>query len=63
MKKLGSRLTNTSYNNLIDYFLMAGFVAVTASAVMPELAESMQPIFSKIGSMMIDAFFFFFLSA
>ncbi len=48
---------------LIDYFLIAGFVAVTAGTVVPGFADSMAPIFSKGGSIMIDAFFFLFFNA
>jgi Flp pilus assembly pilin Flp len=36
--------------DLIEYALMAGFVAVAVSAVMPGLAESIITIFSKIAS-------------
>jgi Flp pilus assembly pilin Flp len=36
--------------DLIEYALMAGFVAVAVSAVMPGLAESIIAIFSKIAS-------------
>jgi Flp pilus assembly pilin Flp len=48
---------------LIDYLLIVGFVAVTAATVMPGFADSMAPIFSKGGSIMIDALFFLFLNA
>ena len=63
MKKLELKQTDTFCHNLIDYSLIAGFVAVTAGTVVPGLADSMSPIFSKVGSMMFDAFFFLFRNA
>ena len=41
--------------DLIEYALMAGFVAVAAGAVMPGVATSISTIFSKISSVMSDA--------
>ena len=41
--------------DLIEYALMAGFVAVAAGAVMPGVASSISTIFSKISSVMTDA--------
>ncbi len=38
--------------DLIEYALMAGFVAVSAGAVMPTVASSISTIFSKVGSVM-----------
>ena len=38
--------------DLIEYALMAGFVAVAAGAVMPGVASSISSIFSKVGSVM-----------
>ena len=38
--------------DLIEYALMAGFVAVAAGAIMPEVATSISTIFSKVGSVM-----------
>jgi len=48
---------------LIEYLLMAGFIAVTAGTVVPGFADNMTPIFSRVGSLMFDAFFFLFLNA
>jgi pilus assembly protein Flp/PilA len=45
-------LTNTSGQDLIEYALMAGFVAVAAGAVMPGVADSISTIFSKVGSVL-----------
>ena len=41
--------------DLIEYALMAGFVAVAAGAIMPGVASSINVIFSKVNSLMVDA--------
>ena len=41
--------------DLIEYALMAGFVAVAAGAIMPGVATSISTIFSKIASVMTNA--------
>jgi Flp pilus assembly pilin Flp len=41
--------------DLIEYALMAGFVAVAAGAIMPGVATSISTIFSKIASVMSAA--------
>ena len=41
--------------DLIEYALMAGFVAVAAGAVMPGVASSISTIFSKISSVLTAA--------
>jgi len=41
--------------DLIEYALMAGFVAVAAGAVMPNIAVSISTIFSSIASVMTGA--------
>ena len=41
--------------DLIEYALMAGFVAVAAGAVMPGVATSLSQIFSKVGSVLSNA--------
>lgn len=38
--------------DLIEYALMAGFVAVSAGAVMPGVASSISTIFSKVSSVL-----------
>ena len=45
-------LMNTSGQDLIEYALMAGFVAVAAGAVMPGVADSISTIFSQVGSVL-----------
>jgi len=41
--------------DLIEYALMAGFVAVAAGAVMPSVATQINAIFSKIASILTTA--------
>jgi Flp pilus assembly pilin Flp len=38
--------------DLIEYALMAGFVAVAAGAIMPNVASSISTIFSQISSVL-----------
>jgi pilus assembly protein Flp/PilA len=46
---------DTRGQDLIEYALMAGFVAVAAGAIMPGVASSINVIFSEVNSMMITA--------
>jgi pilus assembly protein Flp/PilA len=58
MKNLFLRLKalkDTRGQDLIEYALMAGFVAVAAGAVMPGVASSISTIFSKVGSVLAVA--------
>jgi Flp pilus assembly pilin Flp len=41
--------------DLIEYALMAGFVAVAAGAIMPGVATSISTIFSSVSSVMSAA--------
>ncbi len=41
--------------DLIEYALMAGFVAVAAGAIMPSVASSISTIFSQISSVLTSA--------
>ena len=41
---------DTRGQDLIEYALMAGFVAVAAGAVMPNISSSISTIFSKVQS-------------
>jgi len=45
-------LRDTHGQDLIEYALMAGFVAVAAGAVMPGVASSISTIFSQVASVM-----------
>jgi len=57
--KLAIRARNLRQNvkgqDLIEYALMAGFVAVAARALMPNIASSISTVFSKISSILADA--------
>jgi pilus assembly protein Flp/PilA len=58
MKKLALRLKiwkDTRGQDLIEYALMAGFVAVAAGAIMPGVSTSISTIFSKISSVLANA--------
>ena len=46
---------DTRGQDLIEYALMAGFVAVAAGAIMPGVATSISQIFSKVASAMTAA--------
>lgn len=46
---------NVKGQDLIEYALLAGFVASAAGAVMPQVANSISTMFSKIGSTMSAA--------
>ena len=49
------RLKDTSGQDLIEYALMAGFVAVAAGALMPNVASSISTVFSKVTSLLVLA--------
>jgi pilus assembly protein Flp/PilA len=40
---------------LIEYALMAGFIAVVAGAIMPGISSSISTIFSSVSSVMTNA--------
>jgi pilus assembly protein Flp/PilA len=45
----------TEGQDLIEYALMAGFVALAAAALMPNVTSSISTIFSKINSLLNSA--------
>ena len=45
----------TEGQDLIEYALMAGFVAVAAGAIMPNVASSISTIFSQVSSVLSSA--------
>jgi pilus assembly protein Flp/PilA len=53
--KLQQIAKDTKGQDLIEYALMAGFVAVAAGAIMPGVASSINVVFSKVNSIMITA--------
>jgi pilus assembly protein Flp/PilA len=55
MKIVRNFLQDTRGQDLIEYALMAGFVAVAAGAIMPTVTGSISTIFSKIGSVLASA--------
>ncbi|MCL4794134.1 MAG: Flp family type IVb pilin [Bryobacteraceae bacterium] len=61
MKKLNNMILklqvikDTRGQDLIEYALMAGFVAVAAGAIVPGVAESIRQIFNKVSSVMGEA--------
>ncbi len=59
MKKINAfvlrLIANRRGQDLIEYALMAGFVAVAAGAIMPGVSDSISTIFSKVGSVMSAA--------
>ena len=46
---------DTRGQDLIEYALMAGFVAVAAGAIMPGVSTSISTIFSQVASVMTQA--------
>jgi Flp pilus assembly pilin Flp len=46
---------DTRGQDLIEYALMAGFVAVAATAMVPGIASNINVVFSKVNSVMILA--------
>ena len=46
---------DTNGQDLIEYALMAGFVAIAAGAIMPGISTSISKIFSKVSSTMTAA--------
>ena len=53
--RLKQSWTNKRGQDLIEYALMAGFVAVAAGAIMPGVASSISTIFSQVVSVMTVA--------
>jgi len=53
--KLQTLVKHTKGQDLIEYALMAGFVAVAAGAIMPGVASSINIVFSKVNSIMVLA--------
>jgi pilus assembly protein Flp/PilA len=45
----------TRGQDLIEYALMAGFIAVAAGAIVPGVAGSIKSIFSKVSRVMVSS--------
>lgn len=48
-------MKDTRGQDLIEYALMAGFVAVAAGAIMPSVSTQISTIFSKVNSLLTFA--------
>jgi pilus assembly protein Flp/PilA len=48
-------LKDTRGQDLIEYALMAGFVAVAAGAIVPGVAASMATIFAKVNGILANS--------
>jgi pilus assembly protein Flp/PilA len=46
---------DTRGQDLIEYALMAGFVAVAAGAIMPGVSTNISRIFSQVASVMLNS--------
>jgi Flp pilus assembly pilin Flp len=46
---------NTAAQDLVEYALMAGFVAVSCGALMPSVATNISKIFSSVLSILFNA--------
>ena len=56
LNRLFVRLTHDeSGQDMVEYALMAAFVAVAAGAILPPVANDVSKIFSKMGSVIADA--------
>jgi pilus assembly protein Flp/PilA len=53
--KVKSLLEQDGGQDLIEYALMAGFVAVAAGAIMPDVASQISSIFSQVNSVLTTA--------
>jgi Flp pilus assembly pilin Flp len=53
--KLKPLWRTTRGQDLIEYALMAGFVAVAAGAIIPNVASSISTVFSQVASMISGA--------
>ena len=48
-------LRQAAGQDMVEYSLLAGFIAVAAAAVVPTIAGSISTIFSKVGSLTSQA--------
>jgi pilus assembly protein Flp/PilA len=55
MKSVSEFLKDDRGQDLVEYALMAGFVAVAAGALMPNISSSISTIFSKVSSVLTGA--------
>jgi pilus assembly protein Flp/PilA len=50
VNRIGILVEDTEAQDMIEYALLAGFVAVAAGALLPSISTSISTIFSKLGS-------------
>ena len=59
VRKLCSFLENLKRDeraqDMVEYALLAGFIAVAAGALLPGIADGISTIFSKVGSLVNNA--------
>jgi pilus assembly protein Flp/PilA len=55
VNRIGILVEDTEAQDLIEYALLAGFVAVAAGALLPGISTSISTIFSKMGSVLTTA--------
>ena len=53
--RIGTLVEDTEAQDMIEYALLAGFVAVAAGALLPGISTSISTIFSKMGSVLTTA--------
>ena len=53
--RIGILVDDTEAQDMIEYALLAGFVAVAAGALLPGIGTSISTIFSKMGSVLTKA--------
>jgi len=53
--RIGILIDDTEAQDMIEYALLAGFVAVAAGALLPGISTSISTIFSKMGSVLTTA--------
>jgi pilus assembly protein Flp/PilA len=53
--RIGILADDTEAQDMIEYALLAGFVAVAAGALLPGISTSISTIFSKMGSVLTTA--------
>ena len=59
MKKLNLTLhrlvRDTRGQDLVEYALLAGFIAVAAGAILPDISDNISKIFSRVSSLLVCA--------
>jgi pilus assembly protein Flp/PilA len=53
--RIGILVDDTEAQDMIEYALLAGFVAVAAGALLPGISTAISTIFSKMGSVLTVA--------